>query len=205
MTVYRRLHMCGQAWACVRAVGGCLRAGVRECARRCVRECLGACAQTCAQERAIPTELVSRCLCVFLSRDSGRLTLQAPALICHSLQAWRATGAEIQAITTPYNAQKIPTKLVLVISKCTVRFPERRLWQTEAPGSSFHLPRSPAVASHWRQDPNQNVNLKRPENCQNTFFGQLQLPVTFPEPRLWQMEGPGSSFHLPKYPAVKSH
>ena len=84
-------------------------------------------------------------------------------------------------------------------------FPLAKTLQTEAPGSSFHLPRSPAVASHWRQDPNQNVNLKRPENCQKTCFGQIQVPVAFPEPRLWQIEGPGSSFHLPKSPAVGSH
>ena len=86
-----------------------------------------------------------------------------------------------------------------------VRFPEPRLWQTDAPSSSFHLPQSPGVASHWRRDPSKNVTLQRPENSHKTCFGQIQVPVRFPEPRLWQTEAPGSSFHLPKSPAVASH
>ena len=35
--------------------------------------------------------------------------------------------------------------------------PEPILGQIKAPGSGFYLPRSPAVASHWRQDLSTNA------------------------------------------------
>ena len=39
--------------------------------------------------------VICKCQWLALRRDFGKCKLQAPALICQSLQPWRATGAEI--------------------------------------------------------------------------------------------------------------
>ena len=58
--------------------------------------------------------------------------------------------------------------------------PGLRLWQIEAPGSSFHLPKSPAVASHWRRDLSQNVN-KNATKCLilKNFGSDNEAPTNF--------------------------